>query len=154
MAGHHHNLEGESLTTAAKSALEARGEQWTTMRAGIYDALATQSRPSSAYDIADIVSQTRGKRVAPNSVYRILDLFVAANLATRIESANAYIVNAHPGCQHDCIFLVCNDCGKAIHVDDDSLTAHLRAQAKRTGFAPSRTVIEIQGRCDTCATAS
>ena len=124
------------------------------MRETIYDALAGQSRPSSAYDIADAVSQARGKRVAPNSVYRILDLFVASNLATRVESANAYLVNAHPGCQHDCIFLVCNQCGKAIHVDDDSMTAHLREQAAHTGFLTTRTVIEVQGRCDTCATAS
>lgn len=150
---HHHNLAGERLRAAAQAALEAQGEQWTVMRESIYDALASQSRPSSAYDIADVVSQMRGKRVAPNSVYRILDLFVASNLATRVESANAYLVNAHPGCQHDCIFLVCTQCGRAIHVDDDSMTAHLRQQATRTGFAPTRTVIEVQGRCDTCATA-
>lgn len=156
MAGHqhHHDLEGERLRSAARAALEEQGEQWTAMRATIFDALASQPRPRSAYDIADTVSQARGKRVAPNSVYRILDLFVASNLATRVESANAYLANAHPGCQHDCIFLVCTQCGKAIHVDDDSMTAHLRAQATRTGFVPTRTVIEVQGRCDTCATAS
>jgi Fur family zinc uptake transcriptional regulator len=34
--------------------------------------------------------------VAANSVYRILDLFVGANLARRVESANAYIANDHP----------------------------------------------------------
>ena len=31
--------------------------------------------------------RARGKRVAPNSVYRILDLFVASNLATRVRKA-------------------------------------------------------------------
>ncbi|MBP6030241.1 MAG: transcriptional repressor [Sphingobium sp.] len=151
---HQHNLEGARLRTAAQSALEAHGEQWTAMRASIYDALAVQPRPASAYDIADVVSQARGKRVAPNSVYRILDLFVASNLATRVESANAYLANAHPGCQHDCIFLVCLNCGKAIHVDDDSLTAHLRNQAAQHGFAPTRAVIEVQGHCKACDTAS
>ncbi len=124
------------------------------MRASIYDALAAQSRPTSAYDIADSVSQARGKRVAPNSVYRILDLFVASNLATRVESANAYIVNAHPGCEHDCIFLVCKSCGVAIHTDDDTLTGALRAKAERENFAAERVVIEVQGRCDQCATAA
>src|SRR3546814_14333722 len=75
-----------------------------------------------AYDIADLVSQRRGKRVAPNSVYRILDLFVNNNLAMRVESANAYIANAHPGCVHDCIFLVCGTCGDATPIDDDTLS--------------------------------
>ena len=51
------------------------------MRADIFAVLATFEKPASAYDIADLVSQRRGKRVAPNSVYRILDLFVANNLA-------------------------------------------------------------------------
>jgi Fur family zinc uptake transcriptional regulator len=92
--------------------------------------------------------------VAPNSVYRILDLFVASNLATRVESANAYIVNAHPGCQHDCIFLVCTSCGVALHTDDDTLTSALRAKAARENFAAERVVIEVQGRCGRCATAS
>src|SRR3546814_7371429 len=81
--------------------------------------LAGFEKPASAYDIADLVSQRRGKRVAPNSVYRILDLFVNNNLAMRVESANAYIANAHPGCLHDCIFLVCGTCGQATHIDDE-----------------------------------
>ncbi|MCH4150934.1 MAG: transcriptional repressor [Sphingobium sp.] len=156
MAGHrhHHDLEGAALRAAAQTALDMHGEQWTAMRAAIYDALAAQKRPTSAYDIADSVSQARGKRVAPNSVYRILDLFVASNLATRVESANAYIVNAHPGCQHDCIFLVCTSCGVALHTDDDTLTSALRERAARENFAPERVVIEVQGRCGDCATAS
>lgn len=148
---HHHELTGYSLRDAAQHVLEERGEQWTPMRAAIFDALAGQDKPASAYDIADAVSVTRGKRVAPNSVYRILDLFVASNLAIRVESANAYIANAHPGCMHDCIFLVCTDCGKAIHVDDDVLTSAVRNRASAAGFIPRRPIIEVQGQCAACA---
>lgn len=121
------------------------------MRAAIFDALAGQSRPVSAYDIADAVSMALGKRVAPNSVYRILDLFVSSNLAIRVESANAYIANAHPGCVHDCIFLVCTGCGAATHVDDDKLTGAVRARAGREGFRADRPVIEVLGHCAACA---
>lgn len=139
------------LARAARAALTDKGEQWTDMRAAIFDVLAAQDRPTSAYDIADSVSKIRGKRVAPNSVYRILDLFVSSNLAMRIESANAYIVNAHPGCRHDCMFLVCQACGEATHVDDDVLTDNVRAIASRSGFLAERPVIEILGRCAKCA---
>lgn len=152
-ASHHHHVEpsGEALAAAARDVLIARGEQWTDMRAVIYNVLAERDRPASAYDIADAVSQRRGKRVAANSVYRILDLFVASNLAMRIESVNAFIVNAHPGCRHDCIFLVCRQCGEAQHVDDDHSTAAVREVAEGQQFATERPVIEILGRCRQCA---
>lgn len=152
-AHHHHHIEpaGEQLAEAARRVLESRGEQWTDLRAAIFDLLADADKPSSAYDIADRLSQARGKRVAPNSVYRILDLFVSSNLALRIESANAFVVNAHPGCRHDCIFLVCSGCGETTHVDDDALTANVRSLADRQGFAAERPVIEILGRCAKCA---
>ena len=64
------------------------------MRAAVFEALAGFDKPASAYDIAEAVSKAQGRRVAANSVYRILDLFVGANLARRVESANAYVANA------------------------------------------------------------
>jgi Fur family zinc uptake transcriptional regulator len=96
------------------------------------------------------VGSRRGKRVAANSVYRILDLFVRTNLARRVESANAYVANSHPGCHHDCIFLICDACGEATHIDDDRLTGALREAAQHAGFAAVRPVVEIRGRCGTC----
>ena len=130
--------------------LSAAGEQWTDLRAEVFEELATYDRPASAYDIADGVSRRRGKRIAPNSVYRILDLFVSNNLAMRVESSNAYLANSHPGCLHDCIFLICDTCGQTTHLDDDSLSQGVRDAARRTGFAPQRPVIEVRGRCGDC----
>jgi Fur family zinc uptake transcriptional regulator len=147
---HHHEHEGMALATAAQAALEKSGEQWTDMRAAIFDVLSQFDKPASAYDIADKVSAARGRRVAANSVYRILDLFVAANLARRVESVNAYVANAHPDCLHDCIFLVCDSCGQATHLDDDSLSTGVRAAARKAGFSPERPVIEVHGRCADC----
>ena len=149
--GHkHHDHHGADLERAARDALERAGEQWTEMRAGIFASLAAFDRPVSAYDIAEDVSRRRGKRVAANSVYRILDLFVARNVATRVESRNAYLVNTHPECVHDCIFLVCDVCGATQHIDDDSLSRAVRARAAATGFAPDRPVLEVRGRCTAC----
>ena len=146
----HIEASGASLASAAQSALEHAGEAWTDMRAQIFDAVAEIGKPASAYEIADIVSQKRGKRVAPNSVYRILDLFVASNLARRIESANAYIANPHPGCRHDCIFLICDSCGRATHLDDDGMTGALIEAARGAGFADIRPVVELRGICAAC----
>lgn len=147
----HREHSGASLTAAARDALTASGEQWTAMRADIFNELACHDRPASAYDIAESLSARRGKRVAPNSVYRILDLFVANNLANRIESANAYLVNTHPGCRHDCIFVICDDCGSARHLDDDRVTGALREAGQGAGFANIRPVVELRGLCGDCS---
>ena len=152
MAGHTHSEHsGDKLVAEAERALSGAGEQWTQMRADVFEALADQGRPASAYDIAEELGKRRGKRVAANSVYRILDLFVRSNLANRIESANAYLVNTHPGCRHDCIYLICDDCGQAIHLDDDRLTDALREAGRRHGFADVRPVVELRGLCNECA---
>ena len=151
MAQHHHNHEGESLRAEAARQIGSRGEQWTDMRAAVFDALATFDKPASAYDVAEAVSKQLGRRVAANSVYRILDLFVTTNLAMRVESANAYVANAHPGCLHDCIFLICDTCGATRHIDDDKLSGEVRDAASAAGFEPVRPVIEVRGKCGECS---
>lgn len=149
---HDHEVRsGPALRDSAERALVGAGERWTVMRAAVFDALTSFKNPASAYDVTEAVSIAQGRRVAANSVYRILDLFVANNIAMRVESANAYLANAHPGCQHDCIFLVCDVCGSATHVDDDQLTARIRETARGTGFTPLRPVIEVRGNCGACA---
>ena len=75
---------------------------------------------------------------------------MAKNLAQRVETANAYVVNAHPACRHDCIFLVCDACGQTTHIDDDALTDRVRKAADAAGFTPVRPVIEVTGRCRNC----
>jgi Fur family transcriptional regulator, zinc uptake regulator len=151
MGAHQHHLhEGESLKDAARDRLTSRGEQWTDMRESVFEALAGFDRPASAYDIAEAVSNKQGRRVAANTVYRILDLFVGSNLARRVESANAYVANAHPDCLHDCIFLICDNCGQAVHIDDDSLSGGVRKAAETAGFSAQRPVIEVRGTCGDC----
>ena len=147
----HHEHSGSALVAAARAALTDAGEQWTAMREAVFEELARHDRPASAYDIADNLSRSRGRRVAANSVYRILDLFVTNNLALRVESANAYLANSHPGCAHDCIFLVCDECGEATHFDDDGVSREVRSLATRAGFATRRPVIEVRGLCAACA---
>lgn len=151
MGSHSHHLhEGDSLRKEAEKQIVSRGEQWTDTRAAVFDALAKFDKPASAYDVAEAVSGALGRRIAANSVYRILDLFVTTNLAMRVESANAYVANAHPGCLHDCIFLICDSCGTTRHIDNDRLSGGVREAAEAAGFEPVRPVIEVRGKCGTC----
>ena len=138
----HDEPTGQSLVSAARAALIQAGEQWTAMRSVVFEALAEHDRPVSAYEIADRVSDRRGKRVAANSVYRILDLFVRANIA-----------NPHPGCRHDCIFLICDSCGLLAHCDDDALAGALLSVGLEQGFRAVRPVVEVRGVCAACSRA-
>lgn len=146
----HHEPQGDDLARAAQATLEKSGEQWTPMRANVFAALAGFAKPASAYDIAETLSKREGRRVAANSIYRILDVFVASNLARKVESSNAYVANAHPDCLHDCIFLVCDSCGQTVHLDDDRVTSGVRNAAQAAGFSPVRPVIEVRGTCADC----
>lgn len=152
-ATHHDHIDhsGTALAEAARKTLIAAGEQWTEMRGTVFDALSSFEQPASAYDIAERVGAVLGRRIAPNSVYRILDLFVGANLALRVESRNAYLANPHPDCVHDCIFLVCDGCGLTTHLDDEAVASTVRRLAVKDGFVPKRPVIEVHGYCRDCA---
>lgn len=148
----HHWLAGSpALADAARAHLEKEGVQWTDLRGQVFEALARDGRPVSAYDVAERVSKAAARRIAANSVYRILDLFVAHNIARRVESRNAYIVNLHPDCAHDCIYLVCEACGGIEHLDDDALAGALRRRAGGSGFVARRPVLELIGTCRACA---
>ena len=150
----HSELKGKALAKAAQATLERAGEQWTAMRSSVFDALAGFDGPASAYDVTDVIAKRENRRVAANSVYRILDLFVGANLVTRVESRNAYVINAHPDCLHDCIFLVCDRCGRTTHLDDDMIAHRIRTVAEQAGYVPERPVIEVRGLCRGCAAAA
>lgn len=139
-----------ALAAAAKCALTGQGVQWTDLRAQVFEALAGEGQPASAYDVAERVTRASGRRIAANSVYRILDLFVAHNLAKRVESRNAYVANTHPACAHDCIFLVCERCGRIAHLDDDRLAGTMRDRALAVGFEAARPVLELIGLCRDC----
>jgi Fur family zinc uptake transcriptional regulator len=147
----HRPLKAAALVDAAREVLIADGEQWTDMRENVFKVLADVGQPASAYDIAERLGAVLGRRIAPNSVYRILDLFVARNLALRVESRNAYLVNDHPGCVHDCIFLICRNCGRTEHMDDDKTARAVRKAAASDGFVPDRPLIEVLGLCKQCS---
>ena len=147
----HVSLDDAALVEAARMVLIADGEQWTDMREKVFKVLAASGQPLSAYDVAERMSGVMGRRIAPNSVYRILDLFVARNLALRVESRNAFLANIHPGCIHDCMFLICRDCGRTQHMDDDKTARTVRQAATKNGFVPSRPIIEVLGLCGDCS---
>ena len=154
--GHkHHEHEGEDLAVAARRSLEAAGEQWTEMRESIFAALAEIEKPASAYDIADSVSRKRGKRVAPNSVYRILDFLASERLVHRIKTTNKFIACSHISCNHEhkaWQFLICQNCDKVEEVDlEKSILNKITDAIQEVGFQVAGRQFELEGVCSDCS---
>ncbi len=135
----------------AQHAFEAAGGHWTVMRKSVFEAVAAEGAPRTAYEITDHVSSALGRKIGANTIYRILELFIEHNLVSRIESQNTYVACDHPQNPADCIFLVCSGCGKTTHLDDQATSEQVRALATATGFTPDRMVIEANGRCVGCS---
>jgi len=55
-----------------------------------------------------------------------------------------------PGEELDCVFLVCDNCGGASHVDSEEVGQSLRSIADSQKFRAERPVLEIRGKCSDC----
>lgn len=101
--------------------------------------------PVSAYDIVDILAK-RNERVAPQQVYRSFERLRSQGAVVRIESLNAYCA----GSDVDHAVLYCESCGSHLLLPVPSLFAQLSALAQKAEYHPSRTIIEVAGRCAAC----
>jgi Fur family zinc uptake transcriptional regulator len=116
----------------------------------VLEVLAASHKPLGAYDIIDLIAR-RKARPAPITVYRALEFLMKQGFVHRIESRNAYLACAH---NHDngavVAFLMCDTCGAAGEVPTAAMAQVLAATAKKAGFRPSISVIEITGTCSHC----
>ena len=123
-------------------------EGLTPNRARVYDAIAKSARPLSAYDILHKLSQK--EQTAPPTVYRALEWLQKENLVHRIESLNAYLAcHAHDG-HHEGLFAICQQCGGVKELSDKKLEKQLMNFASKSGFHPTRGMIEMVGLCAEC----
>ena len=135
----------------ADALVQHQGARFTAMRRATYDFLLAQKAPLSAYDILAKLEDQLKKKLAPPTVYRALDFLLAQGLIHRLETSNAYLVCDHPGEVHESVYLVCSQCGEAQEIDDQAVSQVLQAKAQALGFRPDKQVIEVQGRCKSCA---
>jgi Fur family transcriptional regulator, zinc uptake regulator len=109
--------------------------------------------PLSAYDILDQL-RVEGLR-APLQVYRALEKLIDHGLAHRLESLNAFVCCAnaeqHARTGGTAAFAICEGCGHVDEFADDVVEARLADWASQHGFTPTRTTIELRGRCRDCA---
>jgi Fur family transcriptional regulator, ferric uptake regulator len=136
-------------TGGGPSELRVKGRRLTRQRQLIWDAFAAE--PEHHLSADDVVERVRVglPRVNPSTVYRTLDLLVAEGMLVRTDLGGdrAYYEPAH---EHPHHHLVCERCGRIVHVHDEEL-GDLRERVERTtGFAVGDREITLFGRCAAC----
>lgn len=109
--------------------------------------LRAANGPMTAYQILGRLSQDGGP-VAPPTVYRALRGLEEAGAARRIESLRAWTTAAEgsPG-----VVAICDDCGSVQSVAAPEVFDRLSQSLFAEGFAETRHVVEVHGRCGDCA---
>ncbi|MGD9866464.1 MAG: Fur family transcriptional regulator [Hyphomicrobiales bacterium] len=148
---HDHTACVEQSLARARGRFEERGERLTSLREAVFKTLAESHEALGAYDIIEKM-RARGRRIAPISMYRVLDVLCQAGLVHRIESRNAFVACHDAGCEErPMLFLVCERCGRVAETHDDSLGDTLKKLARSAGFRPRQMVLELSGVCSHCS---
>lgn len=147
----HSSAHSSPTVQEAEALCEVRGVRFTPMRRDVYSEMLEHPTPRSAYDLLSAMEKRLDRSLAPPTVYRALDFLLEQGLIHRLESNNTYMPCVHPGETHQSLYLVCKVCGATEELDAGEVGGLLQAQARASGFAPSKQMVEIQGTCAKCA---
>jgi Fur family transcriptional regulator, zinc uptake regulator len=127
------------------------GLRWTELREQVFRQIAVSHKPVSAYDLIEGLAKG-GKRLAPISVYRILEVLQNAGLVHRLESRNAFFacMVEHPMVSRAVTF-VCDDCQRVAEVEAAEAIGVLHRTLRAWRLQARNTVIEVSGLCGECA---
>ncbi|MFT4047789.1 MAG: Fur family transcriptional regulator [Solimonas sp.] len=138
----------------ATAMCEARGLRFTSIRRDVYAAMLRQRRPLSAYQLLELMQAQQQKRLAPLTVYRVLDFLVDSGLVHKLETAHSFVACEHPDEAHQSLYLLCTDCGSTEEVATGKLARLIDREASERHFQPSRQVLEVEGLCAACSAAA
>ncbi len=154
MPGHDHATCVEPAVARAQSRCKTRSVRLTPLREAVLRVLLSSHKALGAYEIIDKLHE-RGRRLAPISVYRVIDVLLEAGLAHRLESKNAFFACLS---QHDdtksLLVLVCEDCARVAETEAPEAWKAIKAMTQANGFQVRETVLEIQGICADCRRSS
>ncbi len=92
-----------------------------------------------------------GHKISRATVYRNLDLLVAAGLVhkVRLGGNRSVFEHVHPGQKHD--HLACRRCGRMVEFVSPAIAAMLAEICRAHGFARQGNQLQILGECVGCA---
>lgn len=147
---HDHDDCLKAALARAQSRCVEMGIKWTSLREHVFRHIAVSHRPVSAYDLIGSLAK-EGKRLAPVSIYRILDVLRSAGLVHRLESKNSFFacMTDHPPEPHAITF-VCDECERVTEVEAPDALKAITQTTKAGAFHARHTVVEVSGVCSEC----
>ncbi|MCE2565375.1 transcriptional repressor [Komagataeibacter sp. FNDCF1] len=160
-AGPRPRADTQALLDQAASLCQDRGVRLTEMRRLVLDLVLAAERPLGAYDLLEQLRISRGRPVAPPTVYRALDFLMEQGLIHKIERLSAFVGCRHMlesghichghGHVHAAQFLICSQCGRVTELDDSRILTALVEVTRARGFTVRQSTIEAEGLCAACA---
>ena len=147
--GHEHEACIEDALARAEAVCRERGVRLTPLRRRVLELVWGSHRAVKAYDLLAALGDAAGT-AKPPTVYRALEFLMAQGLVHRIDSLNAFVGCPQPNRRHSAQFLICGDCGEVSEMNAASIDRAVADQAEVSGFALSRTIIEVHGTCPRC----
>lgn len=149
--GGHENTDKPWQQQRAQAAAQfaARGACLTPFREAVLLEIACSAQPLGAYEIAARLGSALGKTVAPNSVYRVLEVLMDCAVVRRIESRQAYCL-ADPAAGAGSVLLMCEGCGAVEAIEASAIAEAVDLQTRAAHFRPLRKVMEVTGICQVC----
>jgi len=151
---HDHGVCVQDALGRARTRCLELGIKWTALREQVFRHVARSHKPVSAYDLIESLAE-EGKRLAPVSVYRILEVFQGAGLVHRLESRNAFFacMTEHASGPQT-ITLICEGCDRVIEADAPDAFRVIGLATRTSGFRARHVVIEVGGVCADCHDAN
>ncbi len=149
---HNHDHCIADALDRAEELCAGKGVRLTALRRRVLELIWDSHKPVGAYAILDILKDDQ-RSAAPPTVYRALDFLIEHGLVHRIQSLNAFVGCADPDHAHAGFFLICNECGDAVEIEDENVDRAVAATAKGRGFDIFTQTVEATGRCPQCRTA-
>lgn len=149
---HDHTGDLEHDLAAAAQWCAARGEKLTEQRREVLALLLQAPGSMKAYDLLAEI-QKQKPTAAPPTVYRALDFLVAAGLAHKLDSKNAFVACRDFEHPHHGVMLICDSCHSVKELSDERLEARLAEDAAQFGFSVATQDIEVKGLCQDCRSA-
>ena len=119
-------------------------------QADILTVLKASARPMTAYQILERL-QMEEPDIAPPTVYRTLSALTSLGHAHRLESIKAFVPCRCSHVESVPVLAICEDCGSVEEHDGSDILPKLIGLTDQTAFRADKHIVEIHGRCGSCA---
>jgi Fur family zinc uptake transcriptional regulator len=150
LPAHDHACCIEAAVTRAHALCQRHSVKLTPLRETVLRALLASHKALGAYEIIEHL-HGQGRRLAPISVYRVIDVLLATGLVHRLESRNAFFAClAEHGDTRSLLVLICEACSRVAETSAPEAWASIEAVTRSNGFQVKSAVLEMQGVCADC----